>query len=92
MQNDNMNKEPLHQLADDKISVVVAELNLNPDDYTKKGKRVLFALDELEAAKLKDDRPRIIYWAGFLIQVVGNLTKDYLFKEAQDILWEKDGS
>jgi len=70
-------------------SATVARLNMNPDEYTKGGKAVLEVLDELEASKRMKDRQRVVYWAGQLAQVTGELAAEYLTSVAQDIAVEK---
>ncbi len=67
----------------------ITGLNLTPDDYTDKGKRVLNALDELEACKLSGSRSSIIHWAAVLVQASGDLAAKYLGKEAQDMIVEE---
>ena len=62
---------------------------MNPDEYTKGGKAVLEVLDELEASKRMKDRQRVVYWAGQLAQVTGELAAEYLTSVAQDIAVEK---
>jgi len=67
----------------------VAGMNLNPDDFTKKGKRVLNALDELEASKLNGSRCRIVHWAAVLMKAASDLAVEYLSQEAQDMICEE---
>ena len=57
-------------------------LDLNPDNYTHKGQRVLTCLDQLEVANLHDDHARIGYWAGNLVKAAGDLAAEYLTEEA----------
>ena len=68
----------------------MAGMNLNPDDFTKKGKRVLSALDELEASKLSGSRSRIVHWAAILMLAASDLAANYLGEEAQALLFEED--
>jgi hypothetical protein len=58
-------------------------------NYTRRGRRVRDALNDLEASKGSGDRQRIVYWSGILVQAASDLANEYLTEEAQDIAIEK---
>lgn len=69
---------------------LLTDLNMNPDDYSQKEKSVLASLDELAAAKRSraaQRSARIVYWAGHLAKVVGELIDEYLSREADNNIW-----
>jgi hypothetical protein len=58
-------------------------------NYTRRGRRVRDALNDLEASKRSGDRQRIVCWSGILVQAASDLANEYLTEEAQDIAIEK---
>jgi len=79
----------------EQINKHLVDLGLPPCDWrppkvrTKKGERVLNAVEELEAAKAQRNRERIVHWAGILVRAASDLATDYLGKEAQNIAIER---
>jgi hypothetical protein len=79
----------------DKMNKHLADCDLSPCDwhppktYTKKGDRVLNAVEELEAAKAQHSRERVIHWAAVLVQAASDLATGYLGEEAQNIAMER---
>ena len=56
-----------------------------------KGRDVIDLVCQLEDAKLRDDRPQIIQWAGMLVQAAATLANEYLDEEAEQIGMEEQG-